>query len=112
MNTRASITIMACTTILVCSMGLAACGPTNNPLFGRVEATVGGYQVVVTDCRSFSLPQVETVEEGGQRFAPCKDSVVTVKGDELFVNGEGYGQLTRGDRVLVEHGKVHVDHRQ
>jgi hypothetical protein len=102
----------ASATILACCIGLAACGPTNDPLFGRVEATVGRYQVVVTDCHTFSLPKVDNVEEGGQRFAPCKDSVVTIKGDELFVNGEGYGQLVEGDRVVVEHGKVRVDHRQ
>ena len=106
MNTNAR------TTLLLCCIGLAACGPTNNPLFARVEATVGRYQVVVTDCRTFALPTVETVDEGAQRFAPCKDSVVTIKGDELFVNGEGYGQLVEGDRIVVEHGKVRVDHRQ
>lgn len=99
--------------VLALAIGLSACGPTNNPLFSRVEATVGRYQVVVTDCRTFSLPSVDSVDGGSAlRFAPCKDSVVTIKGDDLYVNGEGYGQLTAGDRVVVEHGKVRIDHRQ
>ena len=98
---------------IACIAGLSACGPTNNPIFARVEATVGRYQVVVTDCRTFSMPTVETLDDGAaQRFAPCKDSVVTIKGDDLYVNGEGYGHLSEGDRVVVEHGKVRIDRRQ
>jgi hypothetical protein len=106
MNTCVRIAILAIT------IGITACGPTNNPLFARVEATVGRYQVVVTDCRTFSMPTVDSVDnDTAQRFAPCKDSVVTIKGNDLYVNGEAYGQLVEGDRVVVEHGKVRVDHR-
>lgn len=101
----------ASTMILACSFGLSACDVTNNPVLSRVEANIGRYQVVVNDCRTFSMPAVENVD-GGQRFAPCKDSVVTIKGDALYVNGEAYGDLVEGDRVVVEHGKVRVDHRQ
>jgi hypothetical protein len=96
------------TTIAV-TMVLAACGPTNNPIFGRAEATVGGYDVVVTDCYTFSLPKVEKVG-GGEKFAPCPDSVVTISGDSLYVNGQSYGDLERYDHVIVEHGKVKVVH--
>ena len=94
---------------LAAALSVSACGPTNNPLFGRVEATVGGYQVTVTDCHSLALPKVEKTD-GGEQFAPCADSVVAISGDSLFVNGVSYGDLEPNDRVTVTHGKVKIIH--
>lgn len=107
MNIATNILAATCTIAIACA--LAACGPTNNPIFGRVEATVSGYQVVVTDCYTFSLPQVEKVG-GGEKFAPCPDSVVAISGDSLYVNGQSWGELERYDRVIVTHGQVKVVH--
>ncbi len=58
------------------------------------------------------LPDVQITDDGNtQSFAPCKDAAVTIRNDTLFVNGEGYGQLAAGDRVLVKHGIAHIEPR-
>ncbi|MBZ5624923.1 MAG: hypothetical protein LAQ69_40405 [Acidobacteriia bacterium] len=87
---------------------LAACSRSNNLVLGRVEATVGTHQVVVTDCYRTSVPAPEKVQDGVYRFTPCRDADVLIRGDELVVNGQSYGHLQTNDSVLVDHGVVSV----
>lgn len=94
-----------CGLILACS----ACNRSNNLLLGRVEATVGGHTVVVTDCYRTSVTPPEKVGGPSQqsyRFMPCRDADVLIRNDELIVNGSSYGLLKQGDAVTIDHGKV------
>jgi hypothetical protein len=100
---------VAALAIVVCA-ALSACSASNNPLLGRVEATVADHEVVVTGCYRMSVPDVKSTDDGDS-FAPCKESSVAIKRDMLYVNGESYGQLGKGDRVLVDHGKVAIEPR-
>src|ERR1051325_4049645 len=102
---RKEIGLTICGLIMACS----ACSRSNNLLLGRVEATVGGHTVVVTDCYRTSVdPPEEVGGPSGQsyRFAPCRDADVLIRNDELIVNGRSYGSLKRADAVTVDHGKV------
>lgn len=89
---------------------LSACDASNNPMLGRVEAEVSGHQVVVTNCYTMQVADVKS-SDGSQSFSPCKNAAVTIKNNMLLVNGESYGQLGDGDRVLVENGSVHIEPR-
>jgi hypothetical protein len=93
---------------------LAACGRSNNLLLGRVEATVGGHTVVVTDCYRTSVPPPWQISDAGAptyRFMPCRDADVVIRGEALTVNGQSYGRLNPGDDVLVDHGVVKIGRR-
>jgi len=89
-----------------------ACGRSNNLLLGRVEASVGGHTVVVTDCYRLEVPRPsEEGAPGGQRtyrFTPCRDARVLIRGAELFVNGQSFGRLPPSAAILVDHGRVSV----
>lgn len=95
-------------------LALTACSRSNNLFLGRVQATVGGHEVVVTDCYRTSVPPPERFVEGGRtdyRFTPCRDADVLIRGGELVVNGRSYGHLKATDGVLVDHGVVSLlDH--
>jgi hypothetical protein len=100
---------------LACLCGLAvlssACSRSNNLFLGRVEATVGGHVVAVTDCYRASVPPPwQSDGPGGPiyRFTPCRDAVVEIRREELVVNGVAYGRLNRSDSVLVDHGVVKI----
>ena len=89
----------------------SACSRSNNVFLGRVEATVGGHVVVVTDCYRTSVPPPRQLEGPGgpvYRFTPCRDADVEIRGEELVVNGVSYGRLNRSDNVLVDHGVVKI----
>jgi hypothetical protein len=105
------IVFIAC----LCAVALlAACSRSNNLLFGRVEAAVGGHTVVVTDCYRTSVPPPRQYEDLGRpayRFTPCRDADVLIRGEELTVNGQSYGSLNPGDDVLVDHGVVKINRR-
>jgi hypothetical protein len=105
---RKQIPWTICGLILVCS----ACSRSNNFLLGRVEATVGGHNVVVTDCYRTSVTPPEKVggpSERSYRFTPCRDADVLIRNDELIVNGSSYGLLKQTDAVTVDHGKVLIN---
>jgi hypothetical protein len=87
---------------------LAGCSRSNNLLLGRVEATVAGHTVVVTDCYRTSVPQPQA-EANGARFTPCRDADVVIRGEHLTVNGTAYGPLAPGARVVVDHGRVSIE---
>src|ERR1700687_2209394 len=93
-------------TIPLCCMSaiclLSACSRSNNLFLGRVEATVGTHNVVVTDCYRTSVPpprQSAKTETGElvYRFTPCRDADVLIRGENLIVNGRSYGRLKRND---------------
>jgi hypothetical protein len=95
---------------------LSACSQSNNLLLGRVEATVGTHNVVVTDCYRASAPQPRKLaDDGGKavyRYMPCRDADVWIRGEELTVNGKSFGNLDPADGVLVDHGVVSIERRQ
>jgi hypothetical protein len=85
---------------------LAACSQSNNLLAGRVQNTVGGHKVVVTDCYRTSVPAPEQLSDSSWRWIPCRDADIHIRAGELEVNGKGYGKLDPADSVLVDHGVV------
>ena len=102
------IGLIICGLVIACS----ACSRSNNLLLGRVEATVGGHTVVVTDCYTTSFTPPERVggpNEQSYRFVPCRDADVVIRNDELIVNGSSYGLLKQADAVTVDHGKVLIN---
>ena len=94
--------------VLCAGMLLAGCGRSNNLLLGRVEATVAGHAVVVTDCYRTSVPPPQS-EANGARFTPCRDADVVIRAGLLTVNGTAYGPLAPGARVVVDHGRVSIE---
>jgi len=105
---RKEIVLIVCGVVMACS----ACSRSNNLLLGRVEATVGGHTVVVTDCYKTSSTAPEKVggpSEQAYRFKPCRDADVLIRNDELIVNGSSYGLLKHADAVTVDHGKVLIN---
>jgi hypothetical protein len=85
-----------------------ACGRSNNLLLGRVEASVAGHTVVVTDCYRARVP-APVSEATGARFTPCRDADVLIRAGQLTVNGTPYGTLGPAATVLVDHGRVSVE---
>lgn len=104
-------------TIALGAVGAAAlsgCTRSNNLLLGRVEATVAGHTVVVTDCYRTSVPAPEPLparpgDPAGARFTPCRDADVVIRGGQLTVNGRAYGPLSPADTVVVDHGVVRIE---
>jgi len=94
--------------VLYVGMSIAGCSRSNNLLLGRVEATVAGHPVVVTDCYRTSVPAAQP-EANGARFTPCRDADVVIRAEQLTVNGTPYGPLAPGARVLVDHGRVSIE---
>ena len=92
---------------------LAACTRSNNIFLGRVETEIDGHRVVVTDCYRTSVPAPTRLSgtPAGFRYAPCRDAVVVIRGQELEVNGTTYPELRQGDSVTVDHGTVLVNDR-
>ena len=103
------------TCILVACIAMqVACSRSNNLLLGRVESTVAGHRIEVTDCYRTSVPpsrQLPDLPDGKKvyEFAPCRDAVVLLRGDELIVNGTSYGNLKQGDVITVDHGRVLIN---
>ena len=92
---------------------LGACSRSNNLLLGRVEAKAGTHDVVVTDCYRTSVDPPRKIGDTSAglpvyRFAPCRDAIVLIRGDELLVNGTSYGQIKPQAAILVDHGVVSV----
>ena len=107
------------TLLLVVTLTLlfSACSRSNNLLLGRVEATVGGHRVEVTDCYRTTVPppqQLADLTDGKHvyQFKPCRDADVLIRGDELIVNGRSYGTLKQVDSVTVDHGRVLVNEHE
>jgi hypothetical protein len=95
-------------TVALLLLILAACTRSNNLLLGRVEASVDGHKVVVTDCYRTSVP-TPTQSGATWRYEPCRDAIVVIRGAELQVNGTTYPTLHPGDSVTVDHGKVLIN---
>jgi len=102
---RKEIGLIICGLVVACS----ACSRSNNLLLGRVEATVGGHIVVVTDCYRTSVTPPEKISELSYHFVPCRDADVLIRNEELIVNGSSYGLLKQADAVTVDHGKVLIN---
>ena len=97
----------------ICLLVVVTCSKKNNLLMGRVEASVGGHTVVVTDCYRTRSPEPQHLsDEAGQavwRYMPCRDADIWLRGEQLTVNGKEYGRLSPADGVLVDHGVVSIE---
>jgi hypothetical protein len=91
------------------SILFAACSRSNNLFLGRVENTVAGHQIVVTDCYRTSVPQPEQLPGATWHYAPCRDADIWLRGDQLEVNGRAYGKIAPAASILVDHGVVSVN---
>ena len=115
MQTRNTLTQHRLACILVaCIVMQFACSRSNNLLLGRVESTVAGHRIEVTDCYRTSVPsprQLPDLPDGKKvyEFMPCRDADVLIRGDELIVNGSSYGVLKQEDVITVDHGKVLIN---
>src|SRR5690606_36908613 len=63
-----------------------------------------GYAVTVRPGSSFT----STTQVFGKHTLTVGKTKVSIKKDELFVNGVSFGKLTGGDTVLVDQGIVSV----
>ena len=100
--------------LVACIVMQFACSRSNNLLLGRVESTVAGHRIEVTDCYRTSVPsprQLPDLPDGRKvyEFMPCRDADVLIRGDELIVNGSSYGVLKQEDVITVVHGKVLIN---
>jgi len=100
--------------LVACIVMQFACSRSNNLLLGRVESTVAGHRIEVTDCYRTSVPsprQLPDLPDGKKvyEFMPCRDADVLIRGDELIVNGSSYGVLKQEDVITVDHGKVLIN---
>lgn len=84
-----------------------------NALLGKQQATVGGHTIVVNDCYRTDKAQAEIVidDKGATvfRFAPCKDSVIEIRNQQLTINGKSYGQIEAGASVTLDHHQLLVN---
>ena len=100
--------------LVACIVMQFACSRSNNLLLGRVESTVAGRRIEVTDCYRTSVPaprQLADLPDGTKvyEFMPCRDADVLIRGDELIVNGTSYGVLKQEDVITVDHGRVLIN---
>jgi hypothetical protein len=100
--------------LVACIVMQLSCSRSNNVLLGRVESTVAGHRIEVTDCYRTSVPpprQLPDLPDGKKvyEFMPCRDADVLIRGDELIVNGTSYGTLKEADIITVDHGKVLIN---
>lgn len=87
-----------------------ACSESNNVFLGRVQGVVAGHPIVVTDCYRTSVPAARhEASDASERWTPCRDADLAIRGTELIVNGRSYGALTAGASVTVDHGRVLVN---
>jgi hypothetical protein len=99
---------------LCCAVLFSGCSRQNNVLLGRVEARLGTYTVIVTDCYRTSVPRPQRLDDTPDgkpvyRFTPCRDADILIRGGALSVNGKFFGTLGSGDTVLVDHGRVSIN---
>jgi len=92
--------------VLAAVFFLAACSQSNNLLAGRVQNTVGGHKIVVTDCYRTSVPGPQQSSDGDWQWTPCRDADIHIRAGQLEVNGKAYGKLDPADSILVDHGVV------
>jgi hypothetical protein len=108
---------LVCCLVACLALIQPSCSTSNNLLLGRVEATVDGHRVEVTDCYRTSVPpprQLQDLPDGRHvyQFMPCRDADVLIRGDQLVVNGKSYGGLKQGDVIVVDHGKVLINEHE
>lgn len=106
--------ILTVALLLATLLVFSACSRSNNLLLGRVESHIDQHSVVVTDCYRFEVPAVESLagssaDSPAWRFAPCRDAVVELNGNDLRVNGVDYGAIAPQDAITVDHGVVLIN---
>src|SRR5260370_8594218 len=97
---------VAAAAVLTIPMLFSSCSRSNNLLMGRVETSVGGHTIVVTDCYRTSVDPPTTENAGGittYSFAPCRDAQVSIRGDQLMANGHSYARIGPTNSLLLNH---------
>jgi hypothetical protein len=69
---------------------------------------LGVFVQVKPDCEDSSVNSGYADEKWSYRLS-CSDVTIEVNDDQLRVDGQPYGTVTRGDRVIVEAGRVTVN---
>ena len=105
----------------LCALLLNMCSGANNPVTGVVQAAVAlrsAQKCAAADRLLSTLqaraplaaaPGADAANGARWRFAPCSDAIIVIAGDQLTVNGVGYGAIAPGDDILVDHGDVYVN---
>jgi hypothetical protein len=92
--------------LIAAALFLVGCSQSNNLVAGRVQNTVAGHKIVVTDCYRTSVPDPQQGSDGSWQWTPCRDADIHIRAGELEVNGKAYGKLDPTDSILVDHGVV------
>jgi len=93
---------------ILCTLMLSACGTPHAD-----DALPLGTHKVSVRPRCVSKQIHNDADTGGRTYnLTCGDTKVTIKNEELTVNGKSYGRLNEGDAVHVENGKVLVNEKQ
>ena len=108
------------TSVALLSLGvlLASQGCGGFRLLNKDKTVLGSHPVIITPC-GWKLENkfAGAVKDGatGKTYFKhsCGDTVVTIKDEELAVNGKAYGKLTQAtDSVKVDGGRVLVNGRE
>lgn len=94
---------------LFCALMLSACAA---PYDATGVLSLGTHKVSLRpNCMSKQIHNDE--DRGGRTYnLTCGDTKITIRNEELIVNGKSYGSLNTGDSVHVEGGKVLINDRQ
>lgn len=94
---------------LFCALLISACGVHHDD----DDALPLGTHKVSVRPRCVSKQIHNDADTGGRTYnLTCGDTKVTIRNEELTVNGKSYGRLNEGDAVHVENGKVLVNEKQ
>ena len=97
-------------------MALQGCGGFR--LFNRDKSILGTHSVVITPCgwnRENKFSGAVKDEQTGKEYFKyyCGETLVTIKDEELTVNGKSYGKLANEfDYIQVDGSKVFVNERE
>jgi hypothetical protein len=84
-------------------------------LFNRDKSVLGSHPVMLTPCGwklEDKFAGSVTDKQGGKSYYKytCGETILTIKDEELAVNGKSYGKLAKpDDSIKVDGGKVFVN---
>lgn len=93
-------------TLLSMPLILQGCGPGHD----TSDALPLGTHKVSVSPRCTTKEINNRFPDGGEVYnLTCGETTVTIRNEELLVNGKSYGRLAQGDAVHVESGSVFVN---
>lgn len=96
-------------TLLLLPLLLYGCGAGHD----TSDAIPLGTHKVSVGPRCMSKQISNRFPDGGAVYnLTCGETAVTIRNEELIVNGKGYGELSKGDAVHIESGSVFVNGKQ